>query len=115
MKFSKMYVFINFDNKILQYSSKISEKLRRWLFCLQLGPMSYLLVVAPLLGMGTISVVFAHLKILKFSPLFNMGNREWKYRYFSGVQIRSQVKFPREGRGGGVKSRMYTSVSPAWS
>ena len=33
--------------RILQNSSKISEKLRSWLFCLELGPLSHLLVVAP--------------------------------------------------------------------
>ena len=101
MKFSKMYVFINFDNKILQNSSKISEKLRRWLFFLS-STGSYVLFTrnSSFTWNGNNSFVFAHLKILTFSLLFNMGNREWKYRYYSGVQIRSQFKFPREGPGG---------------
>ena len=36
--------------RILQNLSKISEKLRSWLFGLQLAPMPYLVVVAPLDG-----------------------------------------------------------------
>ena len=47
MKFSKMYVFINFDKNTVKFKKKF-WKSKKLTFCgLQLGHVSYLLVVAP--------------------------------------------------------------------